>query len=210
MVSRIIRRDVLILTSQSDGLAEFHLPRSGIEILVDGMTFPHFGSEIDRDGLIFLAVCSVRRLLNRIHNTIYSSAVRSASVVSPSSQPASELAPSAGTGPRIDTLNHICKELAHQLDVWYESLPTVICPDLRDNFPKDLSEGWLRLRYWSAKHIIYRPWVLFVVSLTDSNEIPPELATNCQTCLLSCRNYIKTAGHMLGQTTQYTWMTLQA
>lgn len=174
------------------------------------MTFPHFGTEIDRDGLVFLAVCSIRRLLNRIHNAIYSSATKGMIPSSPTSLLANESTPQVVPGPRMDTLDHICKELARQLDVWYDSLPPAISPNLDESVPTDLSEGWLRLRYWSTKHIIYRPWVLFVSSLEEDQNVSADVLTNCQKCLISCRNYILTATHMLGQRTQYTWQTLQA
>lgn len=52
-------------------MAELHLPSSGIEKMVDSMPFPHVPPESGRDGLMFLALCSVRRLFNRIHSMMY-------------------------------------------------------------------------------------------------------------------------------------------
>lgn len=197
----------------SDCLAEFHLPRSGIEVLIDRMPFPHFKDAADRDGLMFLAVCSVRRLLNRIHNTIYAAgpgAMYNGS--SPNSEGNTHTTPQSVTnsGLSFSSLESVCNELLHQLETWYQSLPETIKPDLWTSDSEDRHHCWLRLRYWSAKHIICRPCLLIAVSSSPSDQLPLYVLETAKMCIESCRNYVKTAPCLLVQCTQYTWATTQA
>ncbi|KAL3489930.1 hypothetical protein BJX62DRAFT_238572 [Aspergillus germanicus] len=193
---------------ECDGLAEFHLPRSGIEVLVDGMLFPRFADPSDRDGLMFLAVCSVRRLLNRVHNTIYSTGLRGAYASSPArnSNDSWKLTPSGS----VMGMEGVCRELLRQIDTWYDSLPEAIKPNLEEPIPRDMHDGWLRLRFWSARHIICRPCLIHVASTMTPEEIPEYIMTYSQICVESCRIYINTSVFLLTKRTQYTWMTMQA
>lgn len=175
------------------------------------MHFPRFSHGIDRDGLMFLALCSVRRLLNRIHNTIYATGPRSVvAVASPKSLGATDAAPSSPTGSTVTSLESVVTELARQLDSWYYSLPEAIKPDLTGNVPRDLQDAWVRLRYWSAKHIISRPCLLYAASARSHTEFPAYVLKHSATCIESCRNYIEIATQVLLRRTQYTWMTIQA
>lgn len=191
-------------------MAEIHLPRSGIELLIDGVPFPRFGPYIDRAGFTFLAVCSIRRLLNRIHNTIYSIHPGNQAATSPLNALTNEITLQKTSSPKIDNLDHVCQELARQMNSWYDSLPSPIRLNLQTESPTDLLDGWLKLRYWSTKHIIYRPWVLFVSSLEGTPEVSTEIMNNCEVCIISCRQYIRTAAFTLSHQSQYTWQTLQA
>ncbi|KAJ5379855.1 uncharacterized protein N7496_002283 [Penicillium cataractarum] len=190
---------------ECDALAEFHLPRSGIEIMMENMPFPCFANGIDSDGLTFLAICSVRRLLNRIHRAIYATAPRPREIIGMGSN----LATSYGID-SVGSLESICTELAHQLDSWYESLPVSIRFDLTETKPSNLHDGWLRLRYWSAKHIICRPCLVYAATLPDNTHLPSYIIQHSEICVSSCRNYIETATYVLRERTQYTWMTIQA
>lgn len=193
----------------SDSLAEFHLPRSGIEVLIDGMHFPRF-APAEPDGLYFLAICSMRRLLNRIHRAIYGKYPKhahssfSADVTTGWPSPVDPNAFSS-----ITSLGNICAELARQLDAWYKSLPDDIKPDFSGTMPHNVQDGWIRLRYWSAKHIICRPCLIYAASFTDHSGLPSYVLTNCQLCIESCRNYIRTAANILDRRTQFTWMVIQ-
>ncbi|EXJ77297.1 hypothetical protein A1O3_10455 [Capronia epimyces CBS 606.96] len=218
---------------ECDSLAEFHLPRSGIEVLIDKLPFPRFDNQNDPDALASLAACSIRRLLNRIHSTIYSNSNGNGNgnglptsttpyaVAGPtlSSSFASDTASTMDGcgGPTITSLWAICMELMRQLDTWYQSLPDLIRPDLSltSSPPRDVRSAWLCLRYWSTKHIIYRPFVLFVVNLEGGADtlplpLPPHILSSCYLCVESCRNYIAIASHVLVQRTPYTWMILHS
>ncbi|KAL2838638.1 hypothetical protein BJY01DRAFT_250877 [Aspergillus pseudoustus] len=185
---------------ECDGLAEFHLPRSGIEVLVDGMLFPRFADPSDRDGLMFLAVCSVRRLLNRVHNTIYSTGIRGAYATSPArnSNDSWKLTPSGSAM----GMEGVCRELLRQVDTWYDSLPEAIKPNLEEPIPRDMHDGWLRLRYWSARHIICRPCLIHVASTMTPEDIPEYVMAYSQICVESCRVYINTSVFLLTKRTQ--------
>lgn len=196
----------------SDVLAEVHLPRSGIELAIDGMQFPNLHSPNDRSGLLFLALCSVRRLLNRIHNAMYASGTDT--VIDNKSSPSSfgridgfAHSPCVST---ITSLESVVTELARQLESWFYYLPNVVKPDLSHNVPLDKLEAWLRLRYWSAKHIISRPCLIYAASAATQEDIPLYVLDYSKICIESCRNYLETASHILSERTQYTWMTTQA
>ncbi|KAM5361887.1 hypothetical protein ACJZ2D_012832 [Fusarium nematophilum] len=206
-----IASNSLQLLAQHDSLSEFHLPRSGIEVAIDRMYFPRLGNHSDRDGLVFLALCSIRRLLNRIHNAVYASGNKEA--FSPSSS--STLPVSDPTGQQyalsvLTSLEGVFGELERQLDVWYDSLPEIIKPDLSTTVPRDTQDAWLRLRYWSAKHIISRPSLIYATTWADGQVLPGFVARYSALCIESSRNYIKTGMHTLDKRTHYSWMTIQA
>ncbi|KAL1889590.1 hypothetical protein Sste5346_008839 [Sporothrix stenoceras] len=257
---------------ECDSLAEFHLPRSGMELIIESMPFPsfaHSGSgdaepNSGRSGLMFLALCSVRRLLNRVHKTVYDAnykarstsknrTPRSKTDVSSMSMPISLWTPSSPADAAVDnifnainmntirspsvsvsiptsiphpsssspassttlsaigSLKAVSTELISQLDTWFESLPPSIKPDLSHRRPQCLQEGWLRLRYWSAKHIICRPCLVFAALYTgEPAALPDYVLWFSQTCIESCRQYIQTVEYMLVERTQYMWMTRQS
>ncbi|PYH92644.1 hypothetical protein BO71DRAFT_456673, partial [Aspergillus ellipticus CBS 707.79] len=191
---------------ECDTLAEFHLPRSGMEIVIDRMPFPCSTDRIYQDGLPFLAICSIRRLLNRVHRVIY------AAEDGPREKSWVGWALSQVPDPAISTmrsLERVCAEFARQLAAWLESLPTSIQPDLSQTIPNGLHDGWLRLRYWSARHIICRPCAIYAATLPDHADVPGYVMKYSEVCVESCRNYIETAVYVLGERTQYTRMTIQ-
>lgn len=196
----------------SDTLADFHMPHSGIEIAIDRIQLPRFGNRSDREGLMFLAQCSIRRLLNRIHNAVYAATSRA---VSDPSSPSSiaEL----GTDHQdsafssIASLECIMSELSRQLDTWFYSLPDIIKPDLTTNIPVDTQEAWLRLRYWSARHIIYRPCLIYATTPTEGQKhMPAFVYESSKICIEGCRNYVQTARYLFSRRSQYLWMAMQA
>jgi hypothetical protein len=181
----------------SDDLAEFHFPRSGIEILVDGLPFPEFTEPTERNGLVFLAMCSVRKLLNRIHNTMYAG-----NSETDSSMPQHHPMPAAS----LEALNI---ELSRQLEAWFDSLPESIKPDLQDPNPRDVQDGQIRSRYFAAKHILCRP-SLVLAAQSRSIQLTADLIENSKICVDSCRDFVLTTVPLLKNRTHSTWLRLQA
>lgn len=186
----------------SDCLAEFHLPRSGIEILIDTMHFPRVRI-VDSSELYLLAVFSIRRLQNRIHNILYKESKVSKLASSPSSP---------NTGLTSPISRSISSELQRQLDSWYNSLPEKIKPSLEQSIKHSRREAWLLLRYWSTKQIIFRRDLLVTVSFPESSaqDVPSYLIENSTSCLYSIRQFISIAVDVLAERDQYTWMIQQA
>ncbi|KAK9481963.1 hypothetical protein V1527DRAFT_61437 [Lipomyces starkeyi] len=60
-----------IFALECDLIAEHHLPRSGIENIVDKLPLPLCGDPPDTSLLAWLAELSARRLLNRDHHALY-------------------------------------------------------------------------------------------------------------------------------------------
>lgn len=197
----------LLIFCSSDALAEFHLPPSGIEVMIDEMAFPHFEQGSDSSNITFLAICSIRRLLNRIHSALYT--VTQPETPFDSSHALINDSPTSPGSISSSMSDSVCTELARQLDTWYMSLPDSIRPNMDRAVPHDLCEGWLRLRYWSAKHIIHRPYVLQAASMTSVTPPSAQILQKCETCIDSCRQYLNLACVMLAQRSQYTWMTIQ-
>lgn len=189
----------------SDILAEFHQPRSSIELVVDKMPLPQYGYSFSTGGLYSLADISARSLHNRIHHTIYFP--EGISLFSGRSKGTVEVALSNPDG----ALLKLCEELNHQLETWYQSLPELIRPDLSGEPKGNGHAGILRLRYWSAKHNIYRPFLIYATSsAADAHtSMPPVVMEGCASCLAACRMFLSTAGYVLAERTCYTFSTLQ-
>ncbi|KAJ0108247.1 hypothetical protein J7T55_000213 [Diaporthe amygdali] len=144
-----------------DLLAEFHQPRSGIELLVDKLPFPDYGESPGPENLYVLAEISARLLLNRIHHALFH---------------ADNLAVYAGAASEIPSFHRqrsthspnasllrVCDELERQLQSWYDSLPEVIRPDISGTGNSESRHASvLELRYWSTKQNIYRNFVIYV------------------------------------------------
>jgi hypothetical protein len=70
-VSRLLL-GIPLPNTESDRVAELDVPRSGIEPLVDNMPLPSSLDPDDGDDTIyFMAEIVARRLLNRIHSSLY-------------------------------------------------------------------------------------------------------------------------------------------
>ncbi|OAA54716.1 Transcription factor [Niveomyces insectorum RCEF 264] len=196
---------------ECDSLSEFHLPRSGIEVAIDRMYFPQLGGHNNRNALLFLALCSIRRLLNRVHNAVYTSANKnsSKSFIAPdiaSAEPTDQQAALA----QLLSMAGVIDELQRQLDAWYDSLPELIKPDLSTTVPQDTQDAWLRIRYWSAKHIISRPSLVYAARWADGTDLPDYVYRYAEMCIESSRCYIETVIHTLNKRTHYSWMVVQA
>ena len=174
---------------ESDRLAEFELPRSGIESLVDDMPLPSVSNSPDSVIIYFLAEISIRRLLNRVHSTLYADNHDRRKVQS--------------TGNMID----ICEELNRQLETWHESIPAEARPTLGKEPPETGNEREiiLRIRYYACRHIIFRPFVLRVIAGEDFGSHESQVLENCVKCISSIRMYIHNIGHELLRPSPYTW-----
>lgn len=177
------------------------------------MQFPSFTAHSDQNALRFLAVCSIRRLLNRIHSTLYATGQR----IDPANAATSPIVPRAPESPLTPSsflsdanLDTVCTELMRQLKSWYESLPDEIRPDLDVQPARDLYDGVLRLRYWSAMHIIGRPFLVFVVMSPRRSNFPLHVMEYCNLCLDSCRRSIDMGSQLLAHRTPYTWMIIHS
>ncbi|RFU31977.1 hypothetical protein B7463_g4371, partial [Scytalidium lignicola] len=193
---------------ESDILAEFHQPRSGIELAVDKMLFPNYGNSPTLENLYSLAEIRGRSLLNRIHHTVYFTDSLTLYVGQVPNTSSSNLSPR----PIPDaSFLRVCEELDCQLETWYDSLPDPIKPDLLGNLQGNKQACLLRLRYWSAKQNIYRPFVIYVTSQTPGHDIdvPQTVLERCQKCLSACRTFLLTAGYILSERTPYTYSTAQ-
>lgn len=172
--------------SCSDLIAEHHLPRSGIEHVIDLTPFPAFADHEAQETNLFLAELSVRRLLNRVHHTMYGSDWTRRSL---GLQPASSDSPSYDFQSLSNILN-VSQELDRQLNNWFDLLPRTIKPDMND---PSRSTGLLvnmLHRFHSAKDIITRPFLLCVIDSSPDNEVPPMVLKQCEASIANCRAYL--------------------
>jgi hypothetical protein len=190
---------------ESDRLAELEVPQSSLQKLVDHMPLPSFrsGSD-DLETTFYLAEISLRRLFNRIHNTVYPRMLNLGG---------------EGTGTferdQLGKIFKICDELDSQLHTWHNSIPEPFRPDVTGARPAVHDrERVLGIRYFAALHIIHRPFVLHAIALEktraagtmDENMLIPEpILEKCRICLESCRIYIHRAAEMLQKLSPYTW-----
>ncbi|UKZ78568.1 hypothetical protein TrVFT333_006314 [Trichoderma virens FT-333] len=208
-IQELTRLSWVCFVIESDILAEFHQPRSGIDVLVDRMPFPNYGSNPKPEHLCVLAEISARSLLNRMHHAIYFTdsltiyAGRALDSIT-SSQPAHPQPD--------DSLLRVCKELNSQLDIWYDALPVDIKPDLFERTPGNKQACILRLRFWSAKQCIFRPFVIHATSSQyekNEMEVPSAVVNQCKVCLTACRGFLRAAIYLLSERTPYTYSSLQ-
>ncbi|EXJ55388.1 hypothetical protein A1O7_08315 [Cladophialophora yegresii CBS 114405] len=169
------------------------------------MPFPTYGDATATESLYSLADISARSLSNRIHHTMYfTDGISLYNGQSPSS---SSMLP----GHPDVSLLRVYRELSEQTLTWYGSLPIAIKPDLYGTYRATGQAYVLRLRYWSARHNIYRPFVIYVTSRAADEEVsvPVSAIKRCELCLAATRMFILTAGHVLSERTPYTFSTTQ-
>jgi hypothetical protein len=148
------------------------LPHSGIVQLEELFGLP---SSFDYEGeptvspdylYYFLAEIELRRLLNRVSNSIYS-------ISSPITNTA--------------ILEPIVSELDSQLMRWYNGLPGPCQFDYQTGRNPSATpvQTVLRLRYFACRTIIYRPYVLAVL-INESAFMDPPVEDGCRKCLEAC------------------------
>jgi hypothetical protein len=188
------------LMFESDLLAELDLPHSGIVQFEESMSLPRSfplppistsapsppirtPSPATDEIWYFLAEIALRRLLNRVSHLLYSKTLSLAS-----------LAP-------------LVAELDLQLTQWHTHLPpsmhfpTHPHPSSADNLGP--VQTVLRLRYHACRTIIHRPYILSVLTASDSSSggLPADISSACATGLESAYLQLSLlsshkAGHM--------------
>lgn len=181
---------------ECDRLAELELPQSGLQQLTDETSLPDCSNLNSLESTCYLAEISIRRLLNRIHNSLYP---RSSALSSTSLSVSDVL-----SGRSIETATTICEELYRQLKLWYESIPEPFRPSLEIEPSEDPRETVLRIRYYATRHIIHRPFVLYVIA-NGGAPVSDTVLGKCGVCLESCRKYLHSTRKILQKPSQYTW-----
>ena len=202
---RIIRCFWSCFMIECDRLAELEVPQSELQKLADTMPLPSFGGGYDdAETTYFLAEISIRRLLNRVHNSVYprlqSVNIEDADIISYD---------------QLNKFRNVCQELHRQLDIWHSSIPGSHNVDLHGTRPlQHPREQFLRMRFFASLHIIYRPFVLHTVGVqrqqirsevTEEVMIEDWILENCRICLESCRSYLYNAAEVLQTSSPYTW-----
>ncbi|TPX18492.1 uncharacterized protein E0L32_011605 [Thyridium curvatum] len=176
---------------ESDYLAELSaLPQSGIARIESSIPLPgeyhtHAApDEEEQSSLYFLACISMRRLLNRVHQLLYA----------------------RGTGASLDPSRfpYVVAELDHQLEEWRDVLPaafhfSVDYEAAAAGPPASEHGGFLRQRYLTCRSVIYRPYLMWMLSGVGGTElggcgsgfaVSGEVLKNCKTCLDACLLHI--------------------
>lgn len=186
---------------ECDRLAELELPQSGLQQLTDEISLPSCSNLDESVSTCYLAEISIRRLLNRTHNTLYPQKYG----IPTSSSAANNLTPSDDFSNRdITSVRAICDELHRQLDIWYGSIPEHFRPELGVDPTTNDREQVLRIRYYATKHIIYRPFVLHAI-IHGVSRPAEHVLEKAAICLESCRAYLYNTGVILKRSSQYTW-----
>ena len=192
---------------ECDRLAELDVPQSELQRIADVMPLPSFTDGYNNvETTYYLAEISIRRLLNRVHNTIYT---QSRTLDDESNHPF--------TSDQLSRLEKICHELHRQLETWRSSIPEPFQVDIEGGqSPRHDRERVLMIRSFATHHIIYRPFVLHAIALgqlqaqgqnqdTAYTKLSDMVLEHCRMCLDSCRRYIYNACRMLGRSSPYTW-----
>ncbi|KAI0184410.1 hypothetical protein EV127DRAFT_237883 [Xylaria flabelliformis] len=202
---------------ECDGVTELDVPRSGIEPLADTMPLPQSLESDDRNHIYSIAEHAIRRLLNRILSALYSpDNTHRFAILTPDPVLIWQRL-------GLPKLLSLSAELNRQLEQWYRSIPEYL------RFPKgteplnDRSRA-LRIRYYMARHLIYRPFLLQTISRRQGNRSPlhspslesdpfsllaPVVMERCEACIDSCVSYLHNAVDMLDKRTPYLWILSQ-
>lgn len=148
-------------------------PPSGIARIESSVPLPgsyntHTASdEEENSALYFLACISMRRLLNRVHQLLYA----------------------RGTGAALDTFRFppIVAELNHQLDEWRDVLPVAFEFSIDTRPTRTDAGGFLRQRYLTCLGVIYRPYLMWILSGSQSGCHGISAASPSQDALSKCR-----------------------
>jgi hypothetical protein len=99
----------------------------------------------------------------------------------------------------------VCDELHRQLNSWYESIPEPFHPSLGVEPTGNDRQTVLRIRYYAARHIIHRPFVLYVVTNDLQHVANAVIMKKAGVCIESCRAYLHNTTEILLKQSQYTW-----
>ncbi|KAJ5558775.1 Phytanoyl-CoA dioxygenase [Penicillium sp. DV-2018c] len=200
---------------ECDDLAEFDFPTTKIEDLADIMPFPEFpvfgNPEESRQCItLFLAVTSIRKILNRVHNTLYAKPQPENYQSSSTSRHTSETPSGPPQTQPISSLKTISKELNRQVEEWLQNIPAYARPSLSeyDLYNGDPRHIPILARYYATKHIIGRASLLFAAN--TSGRLPDYIYENCNDCVVNCRKFLQTASLLLRKRTHSSWLIMQA
>ncbi|KAI4603270.1 hypothetical protein KJ359_006063 [Pestalotiopsis sp. 9143b] len=204
--------------------------RSGIEPLGDKMPLPHSIDPSDHEETIHLfAEIAIRRLLNRVHSSLYNPDTDTAFT--------GLIDPIFGRqGLSLQKLLSLSSELNRQLEEWYVSIPDLIRPPRGVEVIPNQRGSILRIRYYAARHIIHRPFVLYAVahqsratSMTSAQtspgrataaaaphsppaadgSLPPIVVEKCEVCIESCLTYLYNTAETLERRSPGLWSAVQ-
>ncbi|KAJ5200300.1 Phytanoyl-CoA dioxygenase [Penicillium cf. griseofulvum] len=185
----------------------------GIEHLVDGLPFPGISEDSRNGHLVFLAICSIRKLLNRVQSALYTKSDQEKFHSSPPPQRAIDTPGSNPTPQKysITSLKTISEELDRQLEDWFNSLPNPIRPTLGNTISADHPyDTYILTRYYATKHIICRPSLVIAAHTQGSTVLPEFVFANCKKCVDSCRKFVWAASLLMRQRTYANWHRMQA
>lgn len=175
-------------------------------------------SSDDRNHIHAIAEHALRRLLNRILSALYN----------PDSTHRYSLLPPDPVRiwqrMGLPKLLSLSAELNRQLEQWYRSIPEYLrFPKGIDPLPNDRSRV-LRIRYYMARQLIYRPFLLQAVARhqdsrssplsplpeSDPSNLPvPVALERCETCIDSCVKYLQNVVDMIDKRSPYLWTFAQ-
>ncbi|KAI5868484.1 hypothetical protein GGS23DRAFT_33131 [Durotheca rogersii] len=209
-------------TVECDRIAEFDVPRSGIEPFGDRMRLPHSTERADDENIIyFIAEHAIRRLLNRIQNSLYGPGTAQTGLnASPATTGSNQAWQSLGP----QKLLALSSELNRQLEEWYFSIPDYLRPPKGTLRLSNDRARVLMIRYYAARQIIHRPFLLQIVSRQHESQSPPSssmlspdpyveprvMLENCEICIDSCVTYLYNAAEMIDKRTPYLWTFSQS
>lgn len=171
-------------------MAEYHLPRSGIEQLIEIFPLPTCGNPPEREMVAWLADLSARKLLNRVHHVMYDAVETDVFTGTPShGNQAANAAQILRGEPQMSS------ELYYQLKMWYEYLPEAIRPSLEEAI--DYDEVKTVLRYHASGDIILRPFFFQVCSMDTEAHVESSILHNARLCVMHCRKFLEAAGMRL-------------
>ncbi|KAI1174638.1 hypothetical protein F4777DRAFT_378028 [Nemania sp. FL0916] len=200
---------------ECDGTAELDTSRSGIEPLGDRMPLPQsLDSSDDRNHIYSIAEHAIRRLLNRILSALYNpETTHRYSILSPE-----PIRVWQRLG--LPKLLSLSAELNRQLEEWYRQIPDYLrFPKGTDHLASDRPRI-LRIRYYTARHLIHRPFLLQTISRQQEAQSPgpsslpesdpfslpvPVVMERCEACIDSCVTYLHNAVDMIDKRSPYLW-----
>ncbi|KAJ6038246.1 uncharacterized protein N7446_005056 [Penicillium canescens] len=199
----LVRLCWAIFLVECDILAEYDLPRSGIENVVEMLSYPECGPSHDSQDLFWLANLSARRLMNRVHYIIYNTASSDAK------DHGGHILDRLFDSENANILVAASAELNNQLYLWWDLLPSSIKPELDDRDPK-ANQGDLLLRYWACGDIIYRPFLYKVCSMPQG-WIPDEaLIGPALSCIHHCRKFLQLVASLMKLPSPFTTINLHS
>lgn len=189
-------------------LAEYHLPRSGIENVVEKLFYPECRPFSNDTYYNWISNLSARRLMNRVHFTIYSNMTdnNASQVTNCFDRVLNQVLMSPSGSSRLLAIS---TELYNQLHQWWGVLPPSMKPDLEDLEP-DIDHGTLLLRFNACGDIIYRPFLYIVCSKFPDSIPDNSLLEPAVRCIRHCRSFLQVAASVTKFPSPFTIINLHS